>query len=64
MSGTTVTPRFESASEAAAVVGPLAPSTINRALIRSTFSVVIWFSVAAGTSSSQSSSSWALPSVE
>ena len=55
-SGTTVTPRSASRSSAAGMVGPLAPSTIRRALIRPAFSSVICFSSAAGISTSQSTS--------
>ena len=56
-SGTTGTPRSANSASAFGDVGPFAPSTISFALMRSTFSVVIWFSVAAGTIRSQSSSS-------
>jgi len=57
MSGTTTMPCWSSTLSARAVVGPLAPSTIRRALTRFTFLVVIWFSTAQGASPSQSISS-------
>ena len=57
MSGMTKIPLLCRISSAAAVVGPFAPSARILHLIRSAFCEVIWFSVAAGTSTSHSSSS-------
>ena len=54
MSGTMKMRLSARISSATAVVGPLAPSTMMRALILSALRLVITFSVAAGISMSQS----------
>jgi len=56
-------PRLCSFESASGAVGPLAPSAtiFTRSLMRSTFSLVIWFSSAAGIRMSTSCSSHASP---
>src|SRR6202140_5323146 len=57
MSGTTTIPRFARTSSATGVVGPLAASATSLARMREALRRGIWFSSAARTSTSQSSSS-------
>jgi len=56
MSGITATPFLSSILSAIGVVGPFAPSTTMSALILPALSPVIWFSMAAGISTSTSDS--------